>query len=181
MEIPEIAIDGFDLDLRNARCMTALGQPSVLRGTSAEGLLPGHVLARRHVVFDYPGGRFTLARPRDAAARAADAGGTTVPSPCHPASGFPRIELEVAGEKLGFLLDTGASFTMVSIDRLERWRAADPSLASVRGALGEANMMGGRMEAEALLTRLPELRWGPFALAGVAAVSRPPGTFEEYM
>jgi len=134
------------------------------------------VLARHHVVFDYPAGRFTLARPGTVEPR-----GQPVASPVEPRSGFPRIEIEVGGRKQGFLLDSGASFTMVSITELERWRETDAGLATMTGAVGEANMVGGPMESDAMLMRAPTMTWGPHTLSGVVAVSRPGGTFEKWM
>ena len=176
METPRAEIDGFALDLAGARCAAVLGRDSVFEGGTPEGFLPGHVLARHHVVFDYPAGRFTLAPPGSVEPR-----GRPVPSPLGEGSGFPRIEIEAAGEVQGFLLDTGASFTMVSLAELERWRAADASLPAMTGAVGEANMVGGPMESEAMLARAPAMTWGPHRLERVAAVARPAGTFERWM
>ncbi|MFN0008121.1 MAG: aspartyl protease family protein [Planctomycetota bacterium] len=176
METPHIEIDGFALDLERARCAAVLDRESIMHGSTPEGFLPGHVLARHHVVFDYPGGRFTMGRPGTMKPL-----GEPVPSPIGSKSGFPRIEIGVGGTKQGFLLDTGASFTMISITELERWRAADANLPTMTGAVAEANMVGGPMETDALLMRVPELAWGPHSLRGVAAVSRPNGTFEKWM
>jgi predicted aspartyl protease len=176
METPRIEVGGFALDLEPARCAAVLDADSIMRGSTPEGFLPGHVLARHHVVFDYPAGRFTMARTGTIEPR-----GRPVPSPVEPGSGFPRIEIEVGGARQGFLLDTGASFTMISIAELERWRSADSSLPAMTGAVGETNMVGGPMESKALLARVPAMAWGPFSLRGVAAVSRPSGTFENWM
>ena len=44
-----------------------------------------------------------------------------------------------------------------------------------------ANMMGGKMEATATMLRLAEATWGGARVEQVAAVSRPVGTFENYM
>lgn len=176
MQAPQVAIDGFDLDMKDARCLAVLDGAPVVPGCTAEGFLPGHVLARHHVVFDYPGGQFTLARPGSMVPR-----GTPVPSPVSKRMRYPRIELEVQNTPQGFLLDTGASFTMISSTALQRWRAADTTLAVMTGAVGEANMMGGAMESKAQVMRLPPVTWGGLALREVAAVSRPPGVFEEAM
>lgn len=176
METPRVEIDGYALDLESSRCAAVLERTSIIEGSTAEGFLPGHVLARHHVIFDYPASRFTLARPG-----ALEPRGQPVSSPVQTWMGFPRIEIEVSGQKLGFLLDTGASFTMVSLTELDRWRTADDGLATMTGAVGEANMIGGPMESDALLMRLPTLKWGPYTLSGVAAVSRPSGTFEKWM
>lgn len=176
MQAPQVAIDGFDLDMKGARCLAVLDGRPVVPGSTAEGFLPGHVLARHHVVFDYPGAQFTLARPGSMTPR-----GSAVPSPVSKRMRYPRVELEVNGAQHGFLLDTGASFTMISSTEMLRWRAADSTLAVMTGAVGEANMMGGAMESKAQLMRLPPITWGGFTLRGVAAVSRPPGVFEEAM
>lgn len=176
MQTPQVAIDGFDLDMKGARCLAVLDGRRVVPGSAAEGFLPGHVLARHHVIFDYPGGHFTLASPRSMTPR-----GSPVPSPVSKRMRYPRIELEVSGATQGFLLDTGASFTMISATELERWRATDTTLVSMTGAVGEANMMGGAMESQALLLRAPPMTWGTLVLRGVAAVSRPPGVFEKMM
>lgn len=176
METPRVEIGGFALDLEQARCAAVLDSHTIMHGSTPEGFLPGHVLARHHVIFDYPGGRFTMARPGTVEPR-----GQPVPSLIGPESGFPRIEMHVGGAAQGFLLDTGASFTMISITELERWRSADAGLATMTGAVCEANMVGGAMESEALLMRVPAMNWGSHSLRGVAAVSRPAGTFEKWM
>jgi len=176
VETPRIEIGGMPLDLAKARCLAVLDGRPVLHGCTVEAFFPGHVLAAHHVVFDYPGRTFTLARPGSAKPR-----GVRVPSPIEARSGFPRIELEVDGETHGFLLDSGASFTMISRDLLQRWRTDHPELRGMIGAVGVANMTGGEMETQALVTRLPEMLWADFTLDQVVAVSRPGGTFEKYM
>ena len=106
--------------------------------------------------------------------------GEQVPAPIGR-TGFPRIELTIAGETNGFLLDTGATYTMISQAVLERWAMAQPAWPRVTGATGMANMMGGKMEATATMLRLEEAVWGRARVEQVAAVSRPIGTFENYM
>ena len=176
MATPRIEIDAMPLDLEGARCMAVLDSPSVMTGTTPEGFLPGHVLMRHHVVFDYPAGRFTLAHPGTLTPR-----GEPVPTPIQPSNGFPRLEVEIGGERFGFLLDTGASFSMVSIEQLKRWQEADDTLPWMTGAVGDANMIGGPFDSQAIMMRLPAMRWGPFEMKGVAAVSRRAGTFERNM
>src|SRR5262249_54199137 len=53
-------------------------------------------------------------------------------------SGFPRTEIEVDGKRYGVLLDTGASFTMISQSLLETWGPAHTDWKRQRGAVGEA-------------------------------------------
>jgi|SRR5579862_1178552 len=79
--IPSANIGGVPLDLDPARVSIVVGESNMVpRGApgQADGLLPGHVLAKYHVVFDYPAATFAIARPGvlTARRRAADAGRT---------------------------------------------------------------------------------------------------------
>ena len=174
---PQVRVGGMPLDLKGARVFIMLGQDRLGFRDTADGLFPGHVLERYHVVFDYPGRRFTLAAPGSAKPR-----GTAVPSPVRRDSGFARLELAIGGRKFGFLLDTGASYTMISRTAIEEWStAAGTPWPRHVGAVGAANMMGGKMESEALMVRIPEMRLGDFVIRGPGAVTRPEGTFERRM
>ncbi len=57
LAVPLVTIGGFPLELVSDRVFVELGADNLLpKGAPgrAEGMLPGHVLARHHVVFDYP-------------------------------------------------------------------------------------------------------------------------------
>ena len=139
----------------------------------ADGVLPGHVLARYHVVFDYPGATFSIARAGALAPR-----GTPLPMPVSPGSGFPRTELVVDGATHGFLLDTGASFTMVSQALLERWGKAHSSWERHAGAFGGAATLGGQT-LETMF--VPDATWGGQALSRVGVTSQHVGVFEKWL
>jgi hypothetical protein len=119
-EVPPKAFVGeFPLDLNPKRVLIVIGPDNILPKAApgyAEGMFPGHLLARYHVVFDYPKSTFTLARPGALTPK-----GDELPMPVSKPSGFPRTEIEVAGVRHGFLIDTGASFTMVSEVLLKAW------------------------------------------------------------
>jgi hypothetical protein len=153
-----------------------------MAGDDAEGTIPGHVLARNAtVVFDYPAGRFTISKAAGLQAAGFRHEGNSLPSPIFQRSGFPRIELELGGHSYGFLLDTGATYTMMSRDLMDRWTVEHPDWKTASGAVGLANMVGGKMETSALLMRIPDMKWGPFPIKDAGVVSRPAGTFEQYM
>jgi hypothetical protein len=173
---PPASLGGMPLNLQGARSFVSIGTKSLMPGVNAEGLFPGHILQRYHVVFDYPGRKFTLARPNSLKPR-----GIRIESPVNQQSGFPRIEAQIGGETHGFLLDTGASYTMISQELLEQWAGKNASWQKATGAYGNANMGLGQMEAKALMLRIPELQLANFHLQSIAAVSRPKGTFENYM
>jgi predicted aspartyl protease len=170
------SVGDFPLELNPQRVMVVIGADAVLpKGVTAphDGMLPGHVLAKYHVVFDYPKAKFTIAR-----AGVLEPKGTALPMPVHPRSGFPRTEIEVDGQTYGFLLDTGASFTMVSEVLLKSLGAAHPDWPRHPGAYGEAATLGG-MTLETMF--IPGGRWGTNQLTEFGVVSQRQGTFESYM
>lgn len=174
---PEIRISGLPLDLSGVSTFVTVGSKSEFSpGSGAEGFLPARVLRKYEVVFDYPALQFTIAQPGTLKPR-----GVPVSSPIAAKSGFPRIELTVEGQEYGFLLDTGAAYTMVSQTLMDKWHAADPDWPHCIGAVGAANMLGGASDAKAEMLRLPEMQWGTFDVPRVGVVSRPSGTFEKWM
>ena len=173
---PPSRIGAMPLNLENARAFVLVGAKTVSPGVEAEGMLPGHILKQYHVIFDYPGKQFTLAKPGSLKPR-----GTRMVSPVNEKSGFPRIEAQIGGETFGFLLDTGASFTMISQELMNRWITEHSDWQHTTGAFAAANMIGNPMEAKALMMRIPQVNLADAKLEGVAAVSRPKGTFENFM
>ena len=101
-------------------------------------MLPGHVLSRYHVVLDYAARTFSLGPPG-----AMRAHGDPLPMPVNRRSGFARTEVRVSGASFGMLVDTGASFTMVSEVVLKRWGAQHPDWPRHPGAFGDAATLGG--------------------------------------
>lgn len=149
----------------------ALFQP----GYPATAFLPARAVLGRDVLFDYPGGEFDVA-----AAGSMKRRGDEHPAPRHPQSGFPRVELEIDGERLGFLLDTGATYTMVSSAVMDRWLERHPEWPSTFGGSRDASFGYARTDLQRLV-RVPEVRWGSSTLRGVGMIARREGTFENYI
>ena len=173
---PRAFVGEFPLDLDARRVAVVIGSENILRPVApghAEGMFPGHLLARYHVVFDYPMGTFTLARPGVLTPR-----GDAQPMPVSDKQGFPRTEIVVDGEPHGFLIDTGASFTMVSEALLKAWGAAHPVWPRHAGAYGEAKTLGG-MTLETMFVQ--SARWGAHELHDFGVTSQREGTFERWM
>ena len=174
--VPVVSVGEFVLQLNPQRVAVTIGRDSLTpKGAPghADGLFPGHVLAQYHVVFDYPKGTFTLARPGVLTPK-----GEALPMPVAKRSGFPRTEIEVDGKTYGFLIDTGASFTMVSAALLKSWGNDHPDWERHPGAFGEAATLGGQT-LETMF--VPGGRWGPHKLDRFGVTSQIEGTFEKWM
>ena len=172
---PAVYLGTLPLDVSSAQVVAKLGTDRIAPGVEAEAFLPARVLMHYQAVLDYPAGTFTLARPGVLRPQ-----GRPVSSPVSKESGFARIEIEIDGKPYGFLLDTGAAYTTMSRDLLDRLATEHPSWPRLTGAVGEANMLG-KDDTDAVMVRLDKTRWGPFEIRGAGAVSRRPGVFESYM
>jgi predicted aspartyl protease len=174
-ETLKASVGNFPLELDPQRVLVVMAETVLPRAVTLphEGMLPGHVLAKYHVVFDYPKAKFTIAR-----AGVLKPKGTSLPMPVHSRSGFPRTEIKIDGKTYGFLLDTGASFTMVSEVLLKSLGTAHPDWPRHPGAYGEAVTLGG-MTLETMF--IPRGRWGTNQLTEFGVVSQRQGTFESYM
>jgi predicted aspartyl protease len=172
----KVYIGDFPLELNPKRVGVTIGVDTILskdQYTRTEGLLPGHVLAKYHVVFDYPNGKFTIARPGILKPK-----GEGLAMPINSESGFPRTEMEIDGKTYGFLIDTGASFTMVSEVLLKSLGAAHPDWPRHPGGFGEAATLGGST-LETMF--IPKGLWGANHLSEFGIVSQREGTFERRM
>ena len=170
------SIGDLPLELNPKMVGVVLGRDTIRpqgNGPRQDGTLPGHVLAKYHVVFDYPNGKFTIARPG-----VLKAVGTSLPMPVQPVSGFPRTEIEIDGKTYGFAIDTGAAFSPVSEVFLKALGAAHPDWKRYPGGYGEGALQGGTM-LETMF--IPSARWGTIPLIEFGIVSQREGTFERGM
>ena len=172
---PVVRLGTLTLKLEGVPVFIAYGNSPTGQRDKADGLFPARLLRRYHVIFDYPAGTFTLAEPGTVTPR-----GIRLGAPIGP-TGFPRIEAQISGQTYGFLLDTGATCTMISQQVLEKWSAEHPDWTHAMGAVGAANMFGGPMDAKALMLRVPGASLGSLDLTAFAAVGRPSGVFEQWM
>lgn len=172
---PQISIRGMKIDLTGVRADVSLpgSQRTAFPGVASEGFLPATVLRHYDVVFDYPAHRFTISQPGKIIHQ-----GKPLPIFVSPSTGFVRLTAIVAGRPYGFMLDTGAAYTGVSRTLMDQWAAQHPHWPHSIGAVGAANMVGGKFDVENALIRVPKLAVGSFLLRGVGMVSRPPGVYE---
>ncbi|MBV8246725.1 MAG: retropepsin-like domain-containing protein [Candidatus Eremiobacteraeota bacterium] len=169
---PRLLVDADEIDIPSDAVFVALGGPTIDPGVAAQGLLPARFLRGHRVLLDYPGRKFALD------ARSSE--GIPLPVDIDVQSGMPRLDAVIDGQHVGLLLDTGASFSMLSRSFMDALAARHADWHSVYGAYGAANMIGGRLEADARMLRVPQISLGELQLKDVAFVSRPEGTFERW-
>lgn len=172
--LPRLAVDGqtVNLALTGQAVVRLAGGPDALAGS----MIPGKALSRYRVVFDYPAGRFGLLPPN-----APGPAGSPVPTPVHPQTMFPLIEVEVDGSTYGMLLDTGLNTgtTMISPTLFDRWSEAHPDWITEPDESVRTGM--AMLDEGVRAVRLPHLRIGPFEVPDVLIVARQAGgRFEEF-
>jgi hypothetical protein len=176
VQAPEIASAEVRLPGGNCTVFASDQLEVSATGGGATAFLPSAFLRQFTATFDYPNGRLNLEAP-----------GTPwqadhiIPASVHAESGFPRIELNIGGEVLGFLLDTGAPYSMISEAVYHHWNAKHPAWPTTTGAHGYAQMTGHPFEGAAHMIRVPEATLGPVSVLNLGFVTRPEGTFEQYM
>ncbi|MDF2629594.1 MAG: hypothetical protein K0R39_3425 [Symbiobacteriaceae bacterium] len=172
--IPGACVGDYPLDLTGARVVVQLGGP-IAAGVRAEAFISGQVLARNHVIFDYPDRTFTIALPGALAPR-----GLAVPTPFAPGQCFPRMEVQIDGEPHGLLLDTGATCSMLSVTLLRTLMEKHPDWPRTTGAAGVANMIGAP-DVNVPLMRVASIAAGDLCFGDLLVAGRGPGVFESYM
>ncbi|HUF33731.1 MAG TPA: PDZ domain-containing protein [Acidimicrobiales bacterium] len=173
VEPPALAGDGFGLDTDGIAAYAI--DDDAQTGTESERIdvvLPASLLRRHGVVIDYPRGELRLSAPDDLPGT-----GVAVPVDVERESGFARAEVEVAGEVLGLLLDTGTSCCLVADHVFRSWEASNPVWPRSAASVGPANMSGLSFEASTPMLRVPEVSWGAFTVPGVAVAWRPDSAY----
>ncbi|GHO85344.1 aspartyl protease family protein [Dictyobacter formicarum] len=169
---PRLLVGSCELGLAQVSALMAVGTYSLFPGEELDGILPGFLLSRYCVLLDYSIGTFSLS-----SASAMSTRGEPVPISLHPHSCLPRVEVTIAGEQYGLLLDTGASCTMLSDAVIGRWIQQFPTWPRACCAVGTANM-GVPGEEHATMMRIPRLTVGSVLLKNITVVSHPGSTFE---
>jgi len=164
-----LRIGGMPLRIDSVNARVHLEPQWIFRTMHVDANLPGTVLQRYHVVFDYPRRRLTLAQPGTQRPR-----GQRAAASVNRATGILQIDAVIAGDTLSLALDNGASFSFFSVGVLERLARAHPAWPRATGAVGAANIWG-RWPEEATwpIVRVPAMQWGPVRLTGVAVVGLP--------
>jgi PDZ domain len=171
---PVLSIAGMIIDIQQVPVSASESKfRNLFAGVEAEGFLPAAVLKLYDVVFDYPAHSFTLAHSGSLVHH-----GVPIPMSVKPETGLPRIEVLIAGQTYGFMLDTGAAYAGLSLGVMDKWIIEHPSWAHSVGAVGSANMVGKQYDSTKELLRTPEVRLGPIVIRNVGFMSQPVGVYE---
>jgi hypothetical protein len=147
----------------------------LLPGVPAEATLPASALRHDHMVFDYPAGRLTIARPGALKPR-----GVAVPCRVNAQTGLFLIDAVLDGETVQMGVDNGSAGTWVSDTLTAAWQTRHPAWPHATGAAGSANFFGFPFEAKGALMRLPALGLGTLHARDVAVLGLPQGFFDWY-
>jgi hypothetical protein len=137
-----------------------------LQGTDADGVIPVRALARYIVTLDFRSGRLVLAQGR------APLGLRRLPGHITPV-GMPVVDGIVDGKTVPFLLDTGATYSVMDADLLQSLLARHPEWPHRTGAIGPANMLVGNAETRFTMLRLGQIALGSTVVDGAGFVARP--------
>ncbi|MCP4901780.1 MAG: hypothetical protein GY906_32855 [bacterium] len=172
LEVPSpggVRLGGLQLDFTGVAAKVLYQPQWVFNTMHIDANLPSTVLSRYHVIFDYPQRKLTLARPGSIKPR-----GIRAAAQVHPKTGIVQIDAVVAGQKLSFALDNGASYSFVSEDILTDLYSKNSSWPQSKGAVGCANIWGWWPGEDSWqIVRIPEIQWGSVPLRGVGLVGLP--------
>ena len=144
-------------------------------GIPAEVNLPASLLCHDQVIFDYPAGHLTVARPGVLQPR-----GVCVPCRVNAETGLFMIEASIDGRVVPLGIDNGSAGTWVSDTLTTAWKTDHPDWPQAIGAAGSTNFFGFPFEVNGVLTRLPEIAIDSLHVRDVAALGLPQGLFDWY-
>jgi hypothetical protein len=184
-EIPPpeaLRIQGMDLNLDALRSVV-IPRPFWLFSTMHnQANLPSTILKRYQVIFDYPKGKLTLAKPGTHNHR-----GERIPADVHPDTGIVQIDVHIENETLSFALDNGASYSFGSEKVFNTLSGQHRDWPVHTGAIGRANIWGwGRSEESWPMIRIPEIVCGSIRFSNTGLVCPPdfspggPGMMDYY-
>jgi len=171
---PRMRLGGLALDTTGVPVRIHPGA-LVRPGVQAEANLPASALRTSHVVFDYPAGRLTVARPGSLEPR-----GIPVPCRVNAETGLFLVSASLDGETVAVGIDNGSAGTWVSDHLTSVWHSRHPEWPVTIGAVGSANFFGFDFETAGTLMRLPEMGLGAVTLGDVILLGLDQRMFDWY-
>jgi hypothetical protein len=171
---PSMRVCGLPLPVDGVKTRAFAGR-RVLPGVPAEANLPASLLRNERVIFDYPAGLFSIARPGTSGPR-----GVPIPCRVNAETGLFMIPVTAGGDTLPFGVDNGSAGTWVSDSLTTRWASRNPEWPRATGAAGSANFFGFGFEAGGALMRLPEIMIGSARARDIAVLGLDQRMFDWY-
>ena len=172
LEVPPpsvVRVGRVALDFTGVKAMVMFEPRWLFDAMHNDANLPGSVLQRYQVVFDYPRRQLTLGEPGSLEHRGVRAAASVCAG-----SGIVQIDAVIEGDSLSLALDNGASYSFMSDEVLTRLSQRHPDWLRHVGALGGANMWGWWPHEDSWpVVRLPTIVWGTVPLRDVGVVGLP--------
>jgi hypothetical protein len=168
--MPAIAIGSMTVTPRAVTVVIIGDASEKLPHSDAEAAVPMRMLRDYHVVFDYAERRLTIATPGTLAPMGERVAGFIGPS------GLPVVLAMIDGKAWPFLLDTGATYTMISQAVHDLLTEAHADWPRASPAYGPANMLAS--DTDCTMLGLNTLELGASTVREVGTVSRAARFFE---
>ena len=130
-------------------------------------IVPAAVLRKHAVVLDLVEGTARFGDPGSL-----EPGGLRVAADVSAETGLVSVNVDVLGESVSLVLDTGVSCSLAADGVIRRWLERVPDLPSSAAAVGPGNMAGLPAEARTPMVRVPSVVWGDFTVPDVAFLWR---------
>jgi hypothetical protein len=166
----KIALSG----IRNAHVPSGFPKDVMVPGMSPEITVPSTILREHDVVFDYANREQTIGEPGSMQFKGVSSKARI------NSMGLIQIPSRVDGQSYNLALDTGASISLISGERLAKWHTSHTSWPFVSGAIGAANMFGTPDESERFVVQLPTLQCGAATLSKVLLAFLSATAFQQF-
>jgi hypothetical protein len=171
---PPMRLGGMPLRVEGIQLQAEPGD-GILSAVRAETTLPASAFRQDHIIFDYPTGLLTVARPGVLTPR-----GVRIPCRVNAETGLFLVNVVVDGDTVQFGVDNGSAGTWVSNALVAKWETRHPDWPHATGAVGSANFFGFPFEAQGTLMRLPELVMGGVPVRDVGLLGLDQALFDWY-
>ena len=170
MVIPLADIKEVKIPLRPVSAATVLAP-----GMNVEINLPSTVLRHYDVLIDFPGHKFTIAKPG-----AIHFLGSSAKVQINAENGLIQVPSQIERKKYNLALDVGAGISFLSGELFDALASAHPDWPHMTGAIGPANTWGKNDEPNWKLMRIDRVQYGPLFLTDVAVVTLPKATSNSF-
>jgi hypothetical protein len=164
----EVRVESRAIQTSKGSLMTG---PNGKATVPVEAVLPGSVMKKYQVMFDYARQSLTMALPNTLKAK-----GISVPCRVNDKTGLISVDAVIGSHSYAVAVDSGSAYTWVRDEVAQEWLKAHPDWRRGKGAVGESNMQTrpDGAEAAATILRVPEIWLGALHLEQIGALGIAP-------